>query len=194
MARVLPAFHDRPLSEGASDEVITLAPLDQIDPAAVEALLDAAFGADRRGRTAYRLREGVDAIAGLSFAALEDGALIGSVQCWPVELVDDRGGLHPLVLVGPIAVRPDRQQDGIGRRITAAALDAAEAAGETALMLIGDPGYYERFFGFVAAPTAGWRLPGPVERHRLLARIAPGQPIPTEGTVRPRQPALMPLR
>jgi predicted N-acetyltransferase YhbS len=51
------------------------------------------------------------------------------------------------------------------------ALDAAQAQGlDDALMLIGDPEYYGRFFGFDATRTAGWRLPGPVERHRLLAR------------------------
>ena len=38
------------------------------------------------------------------------------------------------------------------------------------MMLIGDPEYYGRFFGFSAERTADWRLPGPVERHRLLAR------------------------
>jgi predicted N-acetyltransferase YhbS len=37
--------------------------------------------------------------------------------------------------------------------------------------MIGDPEYYGRFFGFSAAITGGWVLPGPVERHRLLARI-----------------------
>ena len=53
------------------------------------------------------------------------------------------------------------------------ALDAAAEHGlDRALMLIGDPEYYARFFGFDASRTAGWRLPGPVERHRLLARGA----------------------
>ena len=47
-------------------------PINAIDPAAVEALLDRAFGRDRHGRTAYRLRDGVESIPGLSFAAIED--------------------------------------------------------------------------------------------------------------------------
>ena len=38
------------------------------------------------------------------------------------------------------------------------------------LMLIGDPEYYGRFFGFTAARTGAWRLPGPFEQRRLLAR------------------------
>jgi len=76
-------------------------------------------------------------------------------------------------MIGPVAVEPGRQRDGIGRRLMTQALDAAAEHGlDRALMLIGDPEYYTRFFGFDASRTAGWRLPGPVERHRLLARGA----------------------
>ena len=61
--------------------MIELIALDKVDQAAVEALLDRAFGVDRRSRTAYRLREGTQAIPALSLAALEDGALVGTIQC-----------------------------------------------------------------------------------------------------------------
>ena len=39
-----------------------------------------------------------------------------------------------------------------------------------ALMMIGDPDYYGRFWCFTSDATGGWQVPGPVERHRLLAR------------------------
>ncbi len=111
------------------------------------------------------------AIPELSFAAFAGDALVGSIQCWPVALTLDSGGRVPMVMVGPVAVAPGRQQGGLGRRLTGLALDAAAATGDDqALMLIGDPEYYGRFFGFTAERTAAWRLPGPVERHRLLAR------------------------
>lgn len=153
------------------------------DPQALEALLDAAFGADRHRRTAYRLREGQAAIPALSFAACEEGALVGSLQSWRIELAH-AGGTAPLLLVGPIAVSPDRQRGGIGRRLTSHALAAIDAAGETASVLIGDPEYYARFFGYDAAPTRHWRLPGAVERHRLLARLTGGRTLPAEGELR----------
>ena len=109
--------------------------------------------------------------ASLCFAAVEEDRLIGSIQCWPVALTDDGGDAHPMVMVGPVAVDPDRQQSGIGRELLHHMLDAAAASGlDRAMMLIGDPEYYGRFFGFTAERTAEWRLPGPVERHRLLAR------------------------
>jgi predicted N-acetyltransferase YhbS len=174
--------------------LISLAPLAAANPEAVELLLDSAFGADRHGRTAYRLREGVDAIPSLSLAAFEGDRLIGTLQSWPIELVQDDGGAEPLILVGPVAVLPDRQRDGIGRMLMAEALRLADAAGETALLLIGDPEYYDRFFGFKAEPTGGWQVPGPVERRRLLARLTGGRRLPIVGTLRARRTANAVLR
>ncbi|RYD65393.1 MAG: N-acetyltransferase [Sphingomonadales bacterium] len=153
--------------------MIALLPLDRIDSLAVESLLDRAFGADRRARTAYRIRAGLDPVAELSFAALDRGELVGTIQCWPVTLACDDGGLVPLTMVGPVAVEPDSQQAGIGRKLMEqmlAAVPGCGTAGCDALMLVGDPEYYERFFGFTAARTSGWRLPGPFEPRRLLAR------------------------
>jgi predicted N-acetyltransferase YhbS len=154
--------------------VFDLVPIAHVPAAAVETLLDAAFGADRHGRTAYRLRDGVDAIAELSFAALECGALVGSIQCWPVTLTSDDGGTTPMVMVGPVAVSPARQNVGIGRALMWRVIEVAQAGGVTggaALMLIGDPEYYDQF-GFDARATGRWRLPGPFDRRRLLGRGA----------------------
>jgi predicted N-acetyltransferase YhbS len=165
--------------------MIELVGLETVEAQAVEQLLDRAFGADRHGRTAYRLRDGVAALAGPSLAACDDGVLIGTIQLWPVLFTGDDGRRAPLALVGPVAVAPDRQRDGIGRRLVGEAL--ARMPGE-ALMLIGDPEYYGRFFGFSAERTGGWRLPGPVERHRLLAR---GEGVPSgAGAIGPRVAAL----
>lgn len=171
------------------DEALRLVPIDQVAEAAVEHLLDRAFGADRHARTAYRIREGVAAIPTLSFAALAaDGTLLGSIQCWPVALTGDDGSVTPMVMLGPVAVDPETQRIGIGRQLTTTALAAAEATGVAAMMLIGDPEYYGRFFGFTADRTGQWRVPGPVERHRLLAR-GPGVPD-VAGMLGPRVPAV----
>ena len=166
--------------------MIELVPIADVDAGMVERLLDRAFGADRHGRTAYRLRAGADAIPAMSFAATEGGVLVGTIQCWPVWFVPDRetDPRSAMVLVGPVAVTPERQQDGIGRRLMHAALDRADDG--ATLMLIGDPEYYARFFGFSSENTAAWRLPGPVEQRRLLAR---GIDVPKgAGIVAPRLP------
>jgi predicted N-acetyltransferase YhbS len=151
----------------------------------VDGLLDRAFEPGRHARTAYRIRAGTVAIAQLSFAAIEGGGLVGSVQCWPVALTDATGRQWPLVMVGPVAVDPARQGGGLGQRLMRTALAAATTTRlDRALTLIGDPDYYGRFFGFDASATAGWIVPGPVERHRLLAR---GPAVPAiAGTLGPR--------
>ena len=150
--------------------VIEIIPLHDVSADAVEALLDEAFGADRHRRTAYVIRGSATAIASLSFAAIEEDTLVGSIQCWPIALVTAAGQL-PLVMVGPVAVAPGHQGSGVGRTLMRSALAAAEATGlGDAMMLIGDPDYYGRFFDFSAERTTAWDAPGPVERHRLLAR------------------------
>ena len=162
-------------------------PINAVDPAAVEALLDRAFGRDRHNRTAYRLRDGMDSIPELSFAAIEAGALVGTIQCWPVALHGDDSSIHPLVLVGPVAVEPSRQRGGLGKELVHQALDAAlELDLDGAMMLIGDPEYYGRFWGFSAEGTGGWNCPGPFEPRRLLALSVDGRPIGGTGMLGPR--------
>src|SRR3546814_4127980 len=88
------------------------------------------------------------------------------------------GTVTPLVMVGPVAVRPDLQRGGHGRALMTHMLEAAEANADGALMMIGDPEYYGRFFGFTADATGAWDLPGPFEKRRLLARAVNGHALP----------------
>jgi predicted N-acetyltransferase YhbS len=162
--------------------LITLSPLADVQPDAVESLLDAAFGTDRHGRTAYRIREGMAVIPELSLAAQEEDRLVGALQCWPIALHGPEGET-PLILVGPVAVDPARQQQGIGRAMMRDMLTHAD--GREPLVLIGDPEYYGRHFGFIADATANWELPGPFERRRLLARTG-GRDLPYRGILGPR--------
>jgi predicted N-acetyltransferase YhbS len=157
-------------------------PIADAAPAEVEALLDAAFGKDRRKRTAYRLREGLAPIAELSFAAITDGRLVGTLQSWPVTLRAAAGSV-PLILVGPVAVHPDSQRRGIGHALMAALLAADPAM---PMVLIGDTPYYGRF-GFAAAPERRWTLPGPFDADRLLVRESADQPLPLTGELGPRR-------
>ena len=135
----------------------------------IESLLDSRFGPARHKRTAYRLRDGIAHDDALCFVARDAGRLVGSVQCWPIAITGVGGGAMPLTLLGPVAVVVDREGEGIASRLLQAALAAADALGRPPLLLIGDAPFYGRF-GFSAAATAGWVLPGPVDRARLLLR------------------------
>lgn len=160
----------------------TVRPATPADRAAIETLLDAAFGPARRARTAARLREGAEPIAGPSLVACAgDGSLIASIEYWRIALVTADATV-PLTLLGPLAVAPERRDEGHGRRLLAASLTIADAMDLVSVLLIGDAPYYGPF-GFSAAVTGGWELPGPVERDRLLLRQATRQQLPLMATV-----------
>ncbi|MEY4671645.1 MAG: hypothetical protein RLZZ415_1524 [Pseudomonadota bacterium] len=164
----------------------TLIPLDNVDPALVEELLDRAFEPGRHKRTAYKVREGMDWLPGLSFAAIDsEEHLVGTIQCWPVALTDPDGRRHPMIMVGPVAVEPGAQGTGYGKALMTASLAALSPQAPLPQVMIGDPEYYGRFWGFTNAHTGGWDLPGPFERHRLLVRCDNPAVLPAEGMLGP---------
>lgn len=164
----------------------TIIPLADVDPELVEALLDTAFEPERRQRTAYKVREGTEWLETLSFAALDENEMLaGTIQCWPVALTDTGGRAHPMIMVGPVAVMPHLQGVGYGQALMQATLSALNPMAPLPQVLIGDPEYYGRFFGFSNAHTGGWRLPGPFEQHRLLCRTDNPAVLPAEGMLGP---------
>jgi len=166
----------------------TLIPLADVEAPIIEQVLDRAFGPDRHGRTAYTIREGTDWLAALSFAALDpDGMLAGTIQAWPVALTDPAGRAHPMIMVGPVAVLPEHQDQGYGRAMMAALTKGLDPAAPLPQVLIGDTEYYERF-GFTNAWTSGWRCPGPWEPARLMVRAADPEALPKEGMLGPWRP------
>jgi predicted N-acetyltransferase YhbS len=163
----------------------TLIPLAEVDPVLIEQLLDRAFEPERRGRTAYKVRGDSEWLPVLSFAALDaDDHLVGTLQTWPVALTDAQGRAHPLLMVGPVAVLPGRQGEGFGTALMLAMLAALDPAAPLPQVMIGDAPYYGRF-GFSAEHTGGWRVPGPWEPDRLLARAANPAVLPREGMLGP---------
>ncbi len=135
---------------------------------AIEALLDASFGADRFQKTAYRLRDGIDSIPELNLVAIEhdehgNEVLEGTIRYWPILI----GGTTPSLLLGPIAVAGRLQGGGLGSKMIRMSLNKAIAHGYQSVILVGDAPYYERF-GFSRALTLGMQMPGPVDMNRLL--------------------------
>ena len=136
----------------------------------IEALLDRAFGSDRLTRPSYRLREGAAPLGSLCFVAEAEGHILGTIRHWPVRIAEAR----PALLLGPIAVDPARERQGIGRSLVETALAAAVAEGHAAVVAVGTPAFLARF-GFAPAAHYGITLPGLGEPRRLLAlALAPG--------------------
>jgi len=150
------------------------------DAAAIDSLLDGAFGPDRHARTVYRLRAGIAPVPGLSFvnrlppgdrAGDGAGGLAASLRFWPVALGPGR---FPALLLGPLAVEPALQGRGFGKALMRHGLGAAAALGHSRVILVGEPPYYGPF-GFTRAPVLGLTLPGPVDEWRFLGlALAPG--------------------
>jgi predicted N-acetyltransferase YhbS len=131
----------------------------------IESLLDEVFGISRRLKTSYRLREGEMPVEGLSFTAREPGrGLVGAISFWRIFIGDD--GL-PALLLGPLAVAPDRQGAGIGRALMKLGIERAGTLGATLIILVGDEPYYGRV-GFRKVPDGQLLMPGPVDPDRLL--------------------------
>lgn len=133
------------------------------DVPARERLLDVCFPGNRRAKTSERLREGRVPARGLAFAATRQGRLVGTLRLWHVEA----GEGCPALLLGPLAVDPAVQGQGLGSVMMQAAIGRAEALGHGAILLMGDAPYYTRF-GFRNDLAAGLSMPGPFERARFL--------------------------
>lgn len=141
--------------------MIELRPESEADWWEVEALYDLCFAPGREALSSYRLRDGVAPLAGLSRVARDsDGILAGAIRFWPVRV----GGAAALLL-GPIAVHPTRQGEGLGGALIRDALQAARESGWERVMLVGDAPYYGRF-GFVR--LSGVNMPPPTNPERIL--------------------------
>lgn len=145
----------------------------------VEALYDLCFAPGREALSSYRLRDGIDPVAGLSLVARDpEGILGGAIRYWPVNV----GGARALLL-GPIAVHPTRQGEGLGGVLVrdSLALAGREPSSWERVILIGDAPYYKRF-GF--EKMARIIMPPPTNPERVLGKaISPGAWAGIEGKV-----------
>ncbi|MCA3559861.1 MAG: N-acetyltransferase [Aestuariivirga sp.] len=138
----------------------------------IELLLDLAFGSGRRGKTTYRLREANSPVPGLSLVTRDKGVDVsGTISFWPLAIGDKRS---PALLLGPLAVHPDRQGLGIGLSLMQEGLARARAQGHGLVLLVGDEPYYAKV-GFAKLPEGLISLPGPVDPARFLyLELTPG--------------------
>ncbi|MCX7567628.1 N-acetyltransferase [Sulfitobacter sp. F26169L] len=128
-----------------------------------EALYDTCFAPGRTALSSYRLREGVPPVAGLSLVARDDlGILGGAIRFWPVLV-----GGHVALLLGPVAVHPTRQGEGLGGLLIETSLALAGPQGWDRVMLVGDAPYYGRY-GF--SRLEGVIMPPPTNPERVLGR------------------------
>ena len=127
----------------------------------VEALYDLCFAPGREALSSYRLRDGIAPIAALCLLARDaEGTLAAAIRYWPVRI----SGAEALLL-GPIAVHPTRQGEGLGGLLMTESLDIARKYNWQRVLLVGDAPYYSRF-GFTRLD--GVEMPPPTNPDRVL--------------------------
>ena len=131
------------------------------DAALVEALFDTCFAPGRKALSSYRLRDGVPPAGDLCLVMRDEGRVAGAVRFWPVRV----GGRWSAMLLGPIAVHPVHQGEGLGAALLRGGLERARATGVARMLLVGDLPYYGRF-GF--ARLDGVTMPPPTNPDRVL--------------------------
>ena len=143
----------------------------------VEALYDLCFAPGREALSSYRLRDGIEPVEGLSLMARdEQGSLAGAIRYWPVRV----GGV-PALLLGPVAVHPIHQGEGLGGLLIRESLALGKGLGWLRVLLVGDRPYYQRF-GFDTLP--GVIMPPPTNPARVLGyELEPGAWADVRGEV-----------
>jgi predicted N-acetyltransferase YhbS len=91
-------------------------------------------------------------------------------------------GGTPTTFLGPFAVEQGERNAGFGARMIERACEAAKAAGETHVLLVGDEPYFSRV-GFCTALGRDVVMPAPVDQRRVLVRALSPDASPLAGPV-----------
>jgi putative acetyltransferase len=120
------------------------------DTTAVRRVLEAAFPTAAEADLVERLRRGAKSV--IALAADDEGEVVGHIVFSPLALEPLAGAVG--LGLGPVAVHPDHEKHGVGRRLIQNGLAAAHAWGAGFVTVLGDPEYYRRF-GFEPASEHG---------------------------------------
>ncbi len=126
----------------------------------VEGLYDLCFAPGREALSSYRLRDQVDPVAPLCLLLRDANGIAAAIRYWPVQIAG-----ADVLLLGPIAVHPTHQGEGLGGWLMRESLARAQALGWARVLLVGDAPYYSRF-GF--ARLDGVTMPPPTNPARVL--------------------------
>ncbi|MDO5620077.1 MAG: N-acetyltransferase [Paracoccus sp. (in: a-proteobacteria)] len=155
----------------------SLCPETPKDTPEVEALYDLCFAPGRTALSSYRLRDGVPPVGPLCLLLRDaGGVLLAAIRYWPVRVA----GL-PVLLLGPIAVHPTAQGEGLGAWLMRESLDRARGLAADRVLLVGDAPYYRRF-GFTKLDHV--QMPPPTNPDRVLGlELTPGAWVDVSGPV-----------
>jgi putative acetyltransferase len=150
--------------------MVTIRPEREEDRAAVRAVHEAAFPTDVEARLVDALRAGGNAL--VSLVAEVQGRVVGHVLFSPVSVEPALPGVAGAGLA-PVAVLPAYQRQGIGARLIESGIAACRELGLGFVVVLGDPGYYQRF-GFTRAGAFGLGNEYGVDEEFMALELRPG--------------------
>jgi putative acetyltransferase len=130
--------------------VTTIRPERTEDAPRIRHVNELAFGQPAEANLVERLRQACT--DSLSLVAVDD-AVVGHILFTPV-VVESEGRRVLGVGLGPMAVLPDRQRQGMGSQLVRGGLDILRERGCPFVVVVGHPEYYPRF-GFEPASVHG---------------------------------------
>lgn len=92
----------------------------------------------------------------LDFVAVDGDKIVGNAICVKAVIQGDDGQDHEVLTLGPLAVLPEYQRQGIGGKLIERTKQQARNMGFRAIVLFGDPNYYSKH-GFIPAEQLGIR-------------------------------------
>ena len=129
------------------------------DAAAIRDVNRRAFGKDQEANVVDALRSNGAWL--LSLVATLDGQVVGHIIYSPITIAESLIG----AALGPMAVLPEHQRQGIGTKLVDVGNQRIEKAGWPFIIVVGHANFYSRF-GFVPASVHGircqWEVPDDV--------------------------------
>jgi len=116
-----------------------------------------AFGnREDESKLVEKIRKSPEFVPELSLVAEMNNEIVGHLLMSKASVTDQEQEYTAIVLA-PIAVKPEHQKRGIGRRLIEEGIRRCKALGFGLILLIGHPEYYPRL-GFVSARSYGLEL------------------------------------
>jgi len=138
------------------------------DHATIRRIVDEAFGDTDTSKIVDAIRASDRFVPELSLVALSEGEALGHVMSSYVDLVPVN---RRVLQVGPLAVVPSHQRQGVGSALMHETIRIADEMGEPLLLIEGSDVYYGRF-GFTRADEHGIEMP-PESRAPKFFQIRP---------------------
>ncbi len=107
---------------------------------------------------AHALRTHEDYLPELSFVIAVDGEIAGSIFYSRSKICKEDGGELEILTFGPVCIAKKFQGKGLGRKLITHSIEAARAAGHSAIIIGGDWRHYSHY-GFCSTKKYGISMP-----------------------------------